>query len=624
MYPVAKISDNVDLQSLVTGLDYSLNVVLSFLKDLTSNPKLAFAALRDILVVLRMNNATTYTAIMTKTYAHLEMLKEQEPAYYNYIVSSFNACVGVPIELQHKDLAGMQSSQASVKTEGFTSPDSMISRIQLMNETRSFLKERYIQIKDVDEYYELSLYSSSRYEQHRLYCEHIIWVVADACQRYKKMNLNASESNVNSSQLLEPLVPHCIEFNLKNYVTQSIDDLGFAITKSSYSIITTTFKTFTTDDFHASDVFDGRKDGWVFKNGPLGVGYYVNAGQQCEITMDITKGEEIDVSGIVDGIYQMVVVVEGNVNTYEVTVVNETITSCPIDIKVDESITSFVWNMDENDDAVIDSFDGVVTLSFYFSGFKDGFECDNISSRENLMFGVVTVGPFGRQKMGRVKELSKLRVGDQLTHLNGRVIECGEDAMNVILEAYATERATTKNVIILKFQTDRPLVNGLYINSNTLGIYRATCTFVLDGRLSKEHLEKLAHSAHAFDAKFGEECTHPRQGKLDRAIHWYYKTLENIKRYGRLPSKQDGESAMYREAITILLDSLDERWDCQQYRRTKTAEAVAAEAVAAEAAAVEAAAVEATEDMEVDIENIEVSEIEIEGEDVLMQNVNDT
>ena len=71
---------------------------------------------------------------------------------------------------------------------------------------------------------------------------------------------------------------------------------------------------------------------------------------------------------------------------------------------------------------------------------------------------------------------------------------------------------------------------------------------------------------------------------------------------------------MYREAITILLDSLDERWDCQQYRRTKTVEAVAAEA----------AAVEATEDMEVDIENIEVSEIEIQGEDVLIQNVDDT
>ena len=33
MYPTHLISGNVDLQALVTGLDYSLNVVLSFLKD---------------------------------------------------------------------------------------------------------------------------------------------------------------------------------------------------------------------------------------------------------------------------------------------------------------------------------------------------------------------------------------------------------------------------------------------------------------------------------------------------------------------------------------------------------------------------------------------------------------
>ena len=97
-YTRDKVDGNTELEALITTLNYCLPSMLDFLTNLSKDPKKAAKALRDLLVVLRMNNGTTYCSILIKFIAELLWYKDNESAFYLYAIENFTTLIGLPIE----------------------------------------------------------------------------------------------------------------------------------------------------------------------------------------------------------------------------------------------------------------------------------------------------------------------------------------------------------------------------------------------------------------------------------------------------------------------------------------------------------------------------------------------
>ena len=597
------ISQNIDLQVLVTALDYSLKVILEFLKDITANPKAAEAALRDLFNVLRMNNARTYSTIILKFISDLQYLKEWEPDFYTYAVEQFNAMIGVCIEHMHAAMAGMYNPLAGIKRWGFASPAFHISRIKLIRDIKQWHASRFVKTKLPTSTYQLMPYQHKKYEQHRQYCQAIIWQFFTAAYHHLGINLEAPENAQAQTIYVSPTEHHKFEVTLSIYSTQ-YNGFGFALAKTTriYDYRSPILlQTFDLSNFKSSKTAR-RMDGFVFKLGSKGLGFYRDSAQIAEFMEDIDEGDDIDVKNIIqDGQYTMVSnVIKGSHKSgfKEVTtkrtnicVSNGTIKNFPHSISLHESTKSVSFSGAFGKSVMAEEFVSSITLTFYAQNyvlwlkeFCDSQQCKTDDTVQ--VYPCVAYGPCSKQPKRRAKDMGILRVGDKLIAINGESIrdsklQLGSKVEMMLEYKYQSERdkkpPLVKEKMILTFQTDRPVptIGGSrrkVISSHTLGKYHANCS-ITTGTIDTEYLKKKVESAISFKKSFLDGCKHNRIVKLDKAINEYEHALRKLRQFGMSPTVQRGESRMYRETLKILLRTLEERYivlgEPNQNKRTK-------------------------------------------------------
>ena len=457
---------------------------------------------------------------------------------------------------------------ATVSPTGHASPDFQISRIHLVKDLKKFQQARYQQLKAPTATYVLSSYQHQKYEQHWLYCVNVIYMFARAASEHAEVDLAAAEGD---NGIRRPATFHTYTLNLPIYQTPCAD-LGFCLTTTHPKMNAPLFKTYTVDGFVAYVCCDSRRDGFVYKRGPLGCGYYRDSGQTYELLEDAAKGETVTISDVVDGTYTMVVNVkeagDWNVKSASVVVHNNTIV-CPFNIPIDPETNTFEWrlNVNTNESEVIE-FEPVCTLTFYIEDFNLGFEKLEVDLEDArvLPHPTVSYGPCRKQPILRERRLLVVCPNDELTRIgtSNIVPGSGTDAMALIESAYKDERDKAKSnrtPIQLEFRTQRPIVQkGGVIASHTFGYYSKKCNLI-NGGISASDIHALCATSQKFDDNFRAGCTHPRKRRLDRVIGMYKKSLQGIKTFGSLPNPMRGESRMYRESMRLLLDSLDTRYD---------------------------------------------------------------
>ena len=580
-YPPEVVHHNVDLQALITTLDYSLDVILTFLRDIKDNPPQAEAALRDLFVVLNMNNAHTYSAIILKFISDLERLKEYEPDFHTYATENFNALIGVFIEHMHSEMAGMYNPLAGTSESGHASPTFQIARMNLMRSIRAWHEGRHLKTSGValstTPTYVLMKYQHQKYRQHHLYCINTIWTFARAALMGYEVDLAASESVM---PYILPDTLHKYVVKLQNYKT-TYRDLGITLTKILRRFDPTNnhdlFSTYDADGFYRSDT-PGTRDGFVFKNGPKGIGFYKDSAQIYETESPIVAGEELDVEHfVVDGTYTLVYTEEdnyGKLYTAEicnVVVKNEKIANFPCNIKIYPGRGEAMGYELAGGIFEVVEYAPTATLTFYAVNFKNGFSKGTKTIDSILPHPVTGYGPFQKQPARRETDMQRIHANDVLLEVAGHStmnspLTTGFAFMNMIEQRYDAERkkldSQNKHIVALVFGSHRPLQeqDQSTISSHAFGKYSAKCTLV-KGQLNARDLQKKASSATNFDEKFNENCLHPRIIKLDNEIEWYWKSLQKIKELGMEPSKRKGESMMYRQTMKTLLATLEKTYN---------------------------------------------------------------
>jgi len=222
-YSPDKVEGNMDLEALISVLDFCLPSIIHFLANLTTDTGESHDGIRDLFQMLYMGNATTYTSIMLKFKCDLLHLQKYEPNFYRYVMEQLASIVGVCIEHQHAKLAHMHNPKSSPSDDGFSSPDSQIGRIDILDAIDAFYEKKYP--SEFNEGKKKVTYKlAPNNDERTILCQEVLFDFFDAAHRHKTISLSTPRG---CSSVCEPANPHSYALKISFAVNQPTP--GFCI-----------------------------------------------------------------------------------------------------------------------------------------------------------------------------------------------------------------------------------------------------------------------------------------------------------------------------------------------------------------------------------------------------------
>ena len=462
----------------------------------------------------------------------------------------------------------MHNKYAKAKKTGHASIDNQITRFKKVKDLRKFQEDKYHRIKPKESAWDIKQPTHARFEANVLLFEKILWEYFEAAYLHKAVDKVAPLDSQDVIVLHEELNSLQIEYK----ILKKPKCIGFVLTASllkpeeDQKTIESHALTLERSQFFAQETWSvhENRQGFHFRRGPYGNGFYQDAGQICMLVKTHRKGTTLHVPGIVDGEYTMIFSTKGisdiTIQSIVVTVANSMILSFDFEIAVSTAnkpnagvipYGSFVLDGNVNCDS---------TLTFYSVDYKKAM-CNNDYSIKHLRYPLVACGPVLKTSKIYEKQAKKLHVGDILNKIDDW--SCHKKSL-VAIEKETKRKMDEENdkkkkniqykkaKIIFEFQTVHSVIERGVVHSLLLGTYSTKMT-LRDSGISKEHITRLANTAAKFDVEFGASCQHTHLTAVDDGISWYIDSLNNIKLHRTVPVKQKGESIMWRRTMELLL-----------------------------------------------------------------------